>query len=427
MTRMPIALPASALLALGATAALALGGCAARAATTAAPATTPVTLATAVAPASRARYAGPGTVAPQHTYRVAFEIPGRVVAVNADVGDRVAAGAVLATIDGSDYAAQARAADARALEAAAGAAKARNGARAQERVAADEAVTAASAQLDRALAAQRLADTNRARFDGLYANGDVAALQHDQMVASARDADAAVNAARAQLAQAQAQRSLVHEGPRGEDLAAAAAEASAASAGADLARVTLGKTRIVAPADAYVQQRDVEPGNAAQPGASAFVLVDARDPDVLVAVPETRLDGIAPGTRAVVRSGERAYAGRVTRVEPDADPGSRTAQVRVRVAALRARGGAVVDVTLGTERGAGDASIPLASVVTGPTGATSVLVYDAAARAATARAVRVVSGDADRALVSGIAPGTRVVRAGAALVKPGARLTVVPE
>jgi len=333
---------------------------------------------------------------------------------------------VLAAIDGSDYGAQARAADARALAALAGAAKARNGARLQERVAADQAVSAASAQLERALATQRLADANRARFDSLYANGDVAALQHDQMVANARDAAAAVSAARAQVAQAQAQRSLVHEGPRSEDLAASAADASAARAGADLARVTLAKTRIVAPADAYVQQRDVEPGSSAQPGANAFVLVDARDPDILVAVPESRLDGIAPGTRAVVRSNGRVYRGSVTRIEPDADPASRTAQVRVRVPSLRARGGAVVDVALGASRGAGDASIPLASVVTDPSGAASVLVYDAATRSASKRAVHVVSGDADRVLVSGIAPGTRVARAGAALVKPGAALTVVP-
>ncbi|HEV3087207.1 MAG TPA: efflux RND transporter periplasmic adaptor subunit [Candidatus Elarobacter sp.] len=424
MRRPSFALP---VLALPALAALALSGCAAHAATTNAPAATPVTLAIAAAPATRAAYSGPGTIAPQRTYRIAFEVPGRVVAVNADVGDRVAAGTMLAAIDGSDYSAQARAADARALEASATAMKARNGARAQERFAADQAVTAARAQLDRALAAQRLADASRARFDALYASGDVAALQHDQSVAGARDADAAVNAARAQLAQAEAQRSLVRDGTRSEDLVAASAQASAASASADLARVTLGKTRIAAPADAYVQERNVEPGSDAQPGAVAFVLVDARDPDVLVNVPEARLDNVAPGTAAIVHVNGRAYRGHVTRVEPSADPASRTAQVRVRVAGLRARSGGIVDVALGAVRGGGDAGIPLASVITDPAGGSSVLVYDAATQTAAKRVVHVVSGDADRALVAGIAPGTRVVRAGAALVKPGAPLTVVPE
>ena len=414
-------------LALTALAALTLAGCAARAAGTTAPPATPVTLATALAPASRAQYTGPGSVAPRRLYRIAFEVPGRVVAVNADVGDRVAAGTVLAALDGSDYAAQARAADARALEASATAAKARNGARAQERFAADQSVAAAQAQLERALAAQRLADANRARFDTLYASGDVAASQHDQTVASARDADAAVNAARAALAQAQAQRSLVHDGTRNEDLVASAAEASAARASADLARVTLGKTRIVAPADALVQQRSVEPGNAAQPGASAFVLVDAHAPDVLVAVPETRLDGIAPGTAATIRLAGRTYRGSVARIEPAADAASRTAQVRVRVPDLHARDGAIVDVALGSTRSGGDASIPLASLLTDPSGGASVLVYDDGSRTAAKRAVHVISGDADRALVTGIAPGTRVVRAGAALVKPGAALAVVTQ
>jgi multidrug resistance efflux pump len=418
MHRLPIALPTLA--------ALALGGCAARAATVSAPPSTPVTLAIASAPAARAQYAGPGTIAPQHVYHIAFEIPGRVVAVNADVGDRVAAGTVLAAIDVSDYAAQARAADARALGASAAAAKAHNGARMQERVAADQSVSAAQALLDRALAAQHLADANRSRYDALYASGDVAASLHDQTIAAARDTAAAVSAARAQVTQAQAQRSLVRDGTRGEDLVSSAAEASAARAAADLARVTLGKGRIVAPADAFVQQRDIERGSSAQPGTSAFVLVDARDPDVIVAVPEARLDGIAPGSVATVRAAGRSYRGRVTRVEPNADPASRTAQVRIHAPSLRARSGAIVDVALGAAHIAGDASIPLASLVTDPTGATSVLVYDPATRSAARRGVRVVSGDADRALVAGIAPGTRVVRAGAALVKPGAALTVVP-
>ena len=406
-------------------AAAALTGCSARAAT--APVAMPVTLTTASAPATNVQYAGPGTLAPQHVYRIAFEIPGRVVTVNADVGDRVAAGAVLAAIDRSDYAAQAHAAEARAVEAGASASKARNGARLQERVAADESVAAARAQLDRAVAAQRLAASNRLRYDALYASGDIAAVEHDQTEAGARDADAAVNAARAQLAQAQAQRSLVHDGTRSEDLTASAAEATAARAAGELAEVTLRKTQIVAPAAAYVEQRNVEPGSDAQPGASAFVLVDARDADVLVAVPEARLTGIGPGTPATVRYDGRAFAGRVTRVEPDADAATRTAQVRVRAPGLPARSGAVVEVALGTSRSGGQASVALGAIVTDARGRTHVLVFDAATKSASPRAVRVISGDGERAVVAGLAPGTHVVRGGAALVTPGAALRVVPE
>ncbi len=413
-------------LALSALTALALSGCTARAATVTAPPATPVTVATALTPAGRAAYDGPGTVVAQHVYRVAFEVPGRIGAVNVDVGDRVAAGSVLAALDGRDYAAQARGADAQALAAGAAAAKARNGARFQERIAADKGVDAARAQLDRALAAQRLAVANAARYDTLYATGDVSAVQRDQTNTSRRDADAAVDAARAALAQAQAQRSLVHDGARVEDISAANASAGAARAAADLAHVTLAKSLLTAPAAAYVDQRLIEPGSTAQPGAIAFVLVDARDPDVLVAVPEARMSGIAPGSHATVRVDGHAYRATVTRIEPDADPATRTAQVRVHAAGLRARTGGIVDVALGAARAAGDATVPLGAIVT-DAGSAHVLVYDPARGSASARAVRVLDGDGERALVTGIAPGTRIVRAGAALIKPGAPLKVVAE
>lgn len=415
-------------LALLAAVTLATSGCAARAAATATTKTpaTPVTLAIARAPGSQALYTGPGSVAPAHIYRVAFEIAGRVNAVNADVGDRVAAGSLLAALDRADYSAQARTAEARALEAEAGARKAADGSRPQERFAADDAVAAAEAQLDRAITAQRLAQSNADRFGALYASGDIAAQQQDQTVAAARDATAAVAAARAQLAQAEAQRALVHEGMRPEDVAATTAAAHAALASADFARVTLAKTSIVAPADAYVQQRAVEPGSDAQAGTLAFVLIDARTPDVLIAVPESRLDGIVAGTGAIVRCAGRSYRGTVARVEPDADAATRTAQVRVRVPGLRARSGAIVDVSLGTRTIEAQASVPLGAIVADPRGGSSVLVYDPAHDLARRRAVRVISGDGERAQIAGIVPGTRVVRAGASLVKPGAPLTVVP-
>jgi hypothetical protein len=306
------------------------------------------------------------------------------------------------------------------------AAKARNGARFQERIAADKTVDAARAQLDRVSSAQRLAVSNAARYDALYATGDVAAMQHDQMNASRRDADAALNAAQAQLVQAEAQRSLVHDGARVEDISAANASAGAARAAADLAHVTLAKSVLTAPAAAYVDQRLVEPGSSAQPGVTAFVLVDARDPDVLVAVPEARMSGIVLGSRATIRVDGRAYQATVTRIQPDADPATRTAQVRVRVAGLPARTGGIVNVALGAARAAGDATIPLGAIVT-DTGSAHVLVYDAARGSASAHAVRVLDGDGERAVVTGIAPGTRIVRAGAALIKPGALLKVVPE
>jgi HlyD family secretion protein len=270
---------------------------------------TPVTVATAVAPQSQPIFQGPGSVVAAHTYRVGFEIAGRVTDVRYDIGDRVAAGAILATIDAADYAAQYQAASARAASARAAAAKAAHGARTQERLAALDAVAAAQGQLDRAEAAAGLAAANRLRYDELFRDGDVSAEQHDATAAAGSDAAAQVAAAHVQLAQARAQNSLVASGSRSEDLAAADADARAAGAAAQLAAVTLNKTAIAAPADAYVQTRAIEPGSEAQPGGVAFTLTDAREPETLVAVPESKLPLIAPGTRAIVTVGGDRYAG----------------------------------------------------------------------------------------------------------------------
>jgi HlyD family secretion protein len=372
---------------------------------------------------SPAVYSGPGTVAAQHTYRIAFEIPGRVIAVNADVGDRVAAGETLAALDGSDYGAQLRAANARADEAAANAAKAHNGARPGERAAAAESVASAQAQLDRAEAAARLADTNARRLQSLYVNGDVSAQANDTAATAAQDASGGLAAARAQLAAAQAQRALVDEGPRDEDLHAAAAEADAARASADNAAVTLAKTTLVAPAGAYVLSRNIEPGSDAQPGQLAFVLVDARDPDVLVAVPSARIGGVRLGMRADVGVDGRRYSARVERFEPSADPTTRTAFVRLRVVGLHAADGSVAHVVLGARQALG-ASVPLGAVIDRQ-GTRTVAVYEGAHRTVAYRAVHVISVDGDRAIVRGIALGESVVVAGQYEAHPGDPVRVV--
>jgi HlyD family secretion protein len=386
---------------------------------------TPVTLATAAVPPERSVFTGPGSVTAAHVYHVGFEIAGRIVNVRHDVGDRVAPGEILASIDAADYGAQYRVARARETAALAAAAKAAGGARTQERTAAFDAAGAAQAQLDRSVTAARLARANRARYDQLFADGDVSAQQHDATVAADSDARAQVAAARAQLAQALAERSLVDSGTRHEDIAAANADAAAAMASADLAAVTLRKTTIASPADAYVLSRAIEPGSEAQPGGVAFTLVDARDPDAVVAVPERKLGAIAPGMAAVVMVDGVAHRGSVTRVEPAADTVTRTANVRVRIAGLRVRPGSVVEVALGAVQTPGDAAVPLAAVTTAADGSQSVAVYDAAHATTARRTVRVIDSDGDRALVTGVSPGTRIVSAGAHLVRPGEAVRVV--
>jgi multidrug efflux pump subunit AcrA (membrane-fusion protein) len=411
-------------LALGASFALALAGCAAKASTPQHP-EIPIYIQAAVSPAAVPLYVGPGSVAPSHTYHLGFEIPGRIATVSADVGDRVRADDVLAQLDASDYEAQTQAAEARAAAAQAQAAKAANGARPQERDAARESVEAAQAELDRALAAARLAHANFLRYDALFHDGAISALQHDAAAVADQDAQDHVASARAGLASAKSGASLVLEGARGEDRAAADAVAAAAVADAELARVTLAKAGLRSPAEAYVESRSIEPGDEASPGVIAFVLVSATAPEVRASVPERLLTVIDRGTLAVVDLAGERYRGVITRIEPAADAETRTAMVRISVPGLRVKPGAVVTVALGERRLKGGVSVPLSAVLTDAIGGTSVLIYDAANRSVTARPVRIASIEADRALVEGLRVGDPVVTSGQHEAHTGDRVLVI--
>jgi len=330
-------------------------------------------------PQALAIYEGPGSVTPAHTYQVSFEIPGRIASVNYDVGDRVPAGAVLASLDSSDYAAQATAASAQAAA----------------------APSAAQAQLARAQAAASLAHTNVVRYDMLYRQGDVAAQVRDNAVAADQDAQAQLNAARAQITQS-----------------------GAAVANSHLAQITLGKTSLISPAATIVQKRAIEPGDTASPASTAFTLISAGTPDVLVAVPERVLGQIHVGTTAAVGSGTRSYAGSVIRLEPAADELSRTAQVRIHVANLPLAAGTVVTVKLGVTHADG-LSIPLGAVITDAQGRTSVELYDPVTKTLASRAIDVISDDSDRVAVRGLAPSDEVVTQGQYEAKPGDHVHVV--
>lgn len=356
-----------------------------------------------------AAYEGPATVEPVHTYRLAFEVPGRIVTVNADVGDRVQTGETLATLDASSYRAQYDAANAQAVEAAAQAARTQTGSRPQE-------IAAAQAAVARAQAAADLASANERRYAPLFAQGVISAQQHDQTLQTQRDAQAALDAARAQEA-------LVAQGPRSEDRTAADAAAQAARAQAQLASITLTKTALVAPADAYVQSRTIEAGSQAEPGAVSFILTDARAPQFYVNVPERIAASLQTGQSAVLIADGVRHCARIVRIEPMADPVTRTRQVRLEAGAFSSAPGSVVRAQVGSVDGA-SAAVALGAVMQ-RSNAHVVMLYHDATQSVSMRAVTISATDGDRALVRGIQPGDMIVVAGQYQVSDGQRVRVV--
>lgn len=241
------------------------------------------------------RVFGLGTIEAQVVSRIGFEVAGTLVEVQADHGDRVAAGQVLARL---------------------------NSAAQQSRVAKAEAgVQAAEAQqlrvgaaLDRAVALAQQKRNVADRRRELAARGNTSAEGAEQA-----DTEAAI--ASADLAVARA------------DLAVARATLADARASLLAEQTALAKHTLVAPYDALVVNRQRELGSALAPGEPVFTLIDVGSLWALAYVDEARSGRIAEGQAAEIRlrslPGE-VFPGRVVRIGLESDRLTEERRVYVR-------------------------------------------------------------------------------------------------
>ncbi|WP_240359616.1 efflux RND transporter periplasmic adaptor subunit [Pyxidicoccus trucidator] len=100
-----------------------------------------------------------------------------------------------------------------------------------------------------------------------------------------------------------------------------------------LAQEQVGRSRITAPFDGVVSERQASAGDVVQPGTPLFTVVDPRTLRLEASVPAARLEQVKVGTSVefqVTGYGERAFTGKVERINPVVDPA--TGQVRLYVA-----------------------------------------------------------------------------------------------
>jgi HlyD family secretion protein len=203
--------------------------------------------ATSEAPALPAVLVAPGRVEPHRDpVQLAFETPGRIVAIDVDEGDTVTAGQVVARLD--DRLAKARVASTAAALAQARARYdlARRGPRREDVDAAKADATAAQAD-----AAHR--ELELARSTRLGETGAISTTAVDTDAAAARVSDATATAASARYAS-------LAKGTRVEQIAEAAAAVDAASAELDAAKVALDQTLLRAPHSGVILRRLAEVG-----------------------------------------------------------------------------------------------------------------------------------------------------------------------
>lgn len=238
-------------------------------------------------------YRTSGTVRGKTTATLTSKSTGYVRSVAVRPGDLIKAGQVLATLEANDVAASVRRAHAgfdQSIE---------------SRTEAENALAAAQA-------AARIAKATRDRVAALHAEKAVSQHEYDEADARARAALATERMAEARLRASSSR------------IAQAKAELSEVQAALDYARIT-------APFAGRVLERRVEPGNLASPGTPLLVVEEDRELRIETAVEESRADRVSLGDRATVEIGARREQVTVTvsEIVPMVDVASRAFLVKL--------------------------------------------------------------------------------------------------
>jgi RND family efflux transporter MFP subunit len=304
-----------------------------------------------------------GTVQAKEDVSLAFRTGGQLIERLVNVGDRVEYGQVVARLDAE-------------IER-------------QSLLAARANLAAASAQLADARSTVE-------RYEPLVARGFVARQQFDRAVETRNAAQAQVDAVAAQVAAAENQLSF---------------------------------TTLIADGPGIVTARGAEPGEVVRAGQMIVQLAREGGRDAVFDVPPRVLESADADDDVLVALSADPTAvtkGRVREVAPQADPVTRTFQVRVGLAAPPASMRLGSTVT-GTVQLGGTPGIAIpSSALTSSGGRPAVWLFDPGDDRVALRSVEVIRYELDRVLVGGgLNPGEIVVTAGVQVLRPGQQVRLL--
>lgn len=227
---------------------------------------------------------GLGTVEARVTSKIGFKVSGVLMDLRADVGDRVAKGAVLARLDDREQ--TARAARAKA------------------------AVEQTAANLQKAMASAEKAKANFTNAKKISERRQKLVQTNITSVESAETAQAVEDAAAADV------------NVTASDVQVAKATIGDAQAQLQQESATLDFHLLTAPYDAMVTARSKELGSALGAGEPVFTLIDPNTVWVIAYIDESKAGEIKVGAPAEIvlrsRPGQR-IRGKVARIEPESD------------------------------------------------------------------------------------------------------------
>jgi HlyD family secretion protein len=250
-----------------------------------------------------------------HESLVSFKVTGRIVELPIEEGQAVAAGQLLARLDGSDYRQQVNVDQASVRVRDSQLQLALAGSRSQDIDAAYQNVLDAQADLQ-----QKKKDF--ARYDELYRKDEIPGQVRDQ-------AQTAVERAQANVDRLRQIHNKLEEGTRKEQIAVEQATLRQAQQTLGLSRIRLGYTELTAPLAGVILVRDGELGEVVSPGAPVVTLADLDNVWVRVYLPETDLGRVRLGQEVSVGTdtfpGKR-YRGHVSFISSEAEFTPKTVQ-----------------------------------------------------------------------------------------------------
>lgn len=239
---------------------------------------------------------------------VGFKLQGRIEELLTDEGQKVKEGDRIAVLDSVEILNQVSQSNAVLDEALSRLSELKAGARPQELEQAKALVQTAEAELIKA-------KKDYERYVVLYEKGAVSAEQRDAMKKSR---DVAVS----QHQKALEALSLVREGPRKEEIAAAESRGKQAEAGVKIAETKMKDTTLFSPISGTVLKKNAEVGEVVSVGLPVFTIGDLENPWIKVYVKEDKLGLVKLGQKAEIRVDSypnKVYEGKVTFISSEAE------------------------------------------------------------------------------------------------------------
>jgi RND family efflux transporter MFP subunit len=304
-----------------------------------------------------------GRIEAEDNVALSFRVGGRMIARTVNVGDRVEAGQVVARLDPEQQ---------------------------------EAALRAARASLAAAMSLLTKTRNEFGRQDQLLRDGWTTRARHDQALQAYQSAQAQVDSAHAQVA---------------------------------IAEDNLSHTVLVADAPGHVTARGAEPGEVVAAGRMIVRIAREGGRDAIFDVPAQLIAAAPrnPVVSVVLTSDPQVRAtGRVREVAPQADPVTRTFEVKVGLinAPEAMRLGSTVTGSIRLEGGAG-ISVPSSALVSADRDP-AVWVVDPGSGLVSLRNVEVERFDLAQVIVSrGLEPGDVIVTAGVQALRPGQKVRLL--